>query len=122
MAQRGRSRGSSNPRRDRTKSGPTPSRRQRYVNRNPDGDSTIAAKAITEAILALAARDDTPPPAPRRDELHITTATGAGRAIPPDPEDRLVRAALLYADKVTLLSPGAYMLTAARRLRDATDL
>jgi hypothetical protein len=112
----------SKPPSNRRKTGPTPSRRQSYVNRNPDGDTAVAAKAITEAVLALARRDDTPPPAPMPNELHITIATGAGGALTLDTEDRLVRAALLYADKVTLLSPGAYLLVAAHRLRRATDL
>jgi hypothetical protein len=86
-----------------------------------DPDARRAALEITRGVLALASRAVEEPAQPVPGELHITIATGAARSLSLEVEERLARAAILYADRITLLSPAAYMLTAADRLRDATE-
>lgn len=72
-----------------------------------------------DALLDLARNRDTQPRAPQPGQLHITVGVGEADALL-ETDERLVRVSLLYADRVTLLSPAAYMLDAAALMRQAS--
>lgn len=74
---------------------------------------------MMDALLDLARNRDTRPRAPQPGQLHITVGVGEADALL-ETDERLVRASLLYADRVTLLSPAAYMLDATALMRQAS--
>src|SRR6266568_5101091 len=121
MRSKGRPR-RSGPGSDRSKTGPTPSRREQAASRQFNrhqvqrADPGLAAKSIADALIDISGRRPVQLRSPQQDELCITVATGPADTLTLGVEERLVRAALLYADHVTLVSPGAFMLDAAASL------
>jgi hypothetical protein len=98
-----------------------PRKPQRTPNQRPRPQ--MPAESLSESQQALAISNTLfgtlEPVAERQpgDGLEMTVATGFAGGLSLAPEARMVGAALLYADHVTLLSPKASLLTSMDRLR-----